>query len=88
VAAETFTAVFGRKVLAVEAVERDGVRKTALTFADGRLELPWDDLHRRLARLSGWDALPSPPDSWSAAGSGWRAVGRGSGHRVGYCLGE
>ena len=85
---ETLTNVFGRKVLSLEAVERDGVRKTAVTFADGRLELPWDDLHRRLSRLAGWDALPSPPDSWSADGTGWKAVGRGSGHRVGYCLGE
>jgi hypothetical protein len=88
VPAETFASVFGRKVLSVDAVERGGVRKTALTFADGRQELLWDDLHRRLARVAGWDALPSPPDSWSAVGAGWQAVGRGSGHRVGYCLGE
>jgi hypothetical protein len=85
---ETLTSVFGRKVLSLEAIERNGVRKMAVTFADGSLELLWDDLHRRLARLAGWDTLPSPPDSWSAVGTGWKAVGRGSGHRVGYCLGE
>ncbi|HEX7578472.1 MAG TPA: hypothetical protein VF580_00595 [Thermoanaerobaculia bacterium] len=85
---ETLASLFHRKVLSVEAVERGGVRKTGITFPDGRQELLWDDLHQRLAQITGWDALPSPPDSWSRADSGWKAVGRGRGHRVGYCLGD
>lgn len=85
---ETLASLFHRKVLSVEAVERGGVRKTGITFPDGRQELLWDDLHQRLAQVAGWGALPSPPDSWSRTGSGWKAVGRGRGHRVGYCLGD
>jgi hypothetical protein len=85
---ETFYAVFHRRPLAVEAVERGGVRKTEVTFADGEVAFLWDDLHQRLARAVGWNALPSPPDSWTRAGSGWKASGRGRGHRTGYCLGD
>ena len=88
VAAGTLAAVLGRTVLSVEAVERDGVRKTAVTFASGRAELLWDDLHRRLAAVAGWNALPSPPDAWTPVPSGWKVTGRGNGHRVGYCLEE
>ncbi len=85
---ETLASVFHRRPLAVEATERDGVRKTAITFPDGRQELLWDDLHQRLARVAGWDALPSPPDSWTRTAAGWAVAGRGRGHRVGYCLGD
>jgi hypothetical protein len=54
----------------------------------GRSEgLLYDDLHRLLAPSLGWDALPSPPDSFERVGGGWLARGRGRGHRVGLCLG-
>ena len=77
-----------RKVVSVEAVEVGGTRKTRVTSAGGASDFLWDDLHRRLAAVAGWDALPSPPDAWHADASGWTATGRGLGHRVGTCLAD
>ena len=50
--------------------------------------LRYDDAHRRLARILGWDALPSPADTVEAIPGGFRVHGVGWGHRVGLCLGE
>lgn len=47
----------------------------------------YDDAHRALARVLGWNALPSPADTVEPVDGGFRATGRGSGHRVGLCLG-
>lgn len=58
-------------------VERDG----------GPLRLSWDEAHARLARVLGWAALPSPADRIVREDGGYRALGRGLGHRVGLCLG-
>lgn len=64
----------------------DGVRKTRVTTREKTVELPYDELHRALAPALGWDVLPSPPDSFVRTDDGWRARGRGRGHRVGLCL--
>jgi hypothetical protein len=50
------------------------------------VDLLYDDLHRALAPSLGWDALPSPPDAFERLPDGFRACGRGRGHRVGLCL--
>src|SRR5204862_2159496 len=72
----------------LDAVERDGVRLTRVASAAGERLLPYDEVHRLLARRLGWDALPSPPDAYTRVGGGWLATGRGSGHRVGLCLAD
>jgi hypothetical protein len=56
--------------------------------AKGARAYRYDDAHRALARVLGWDALPSPADKVEPTEDGYRATGRGSGHRVGLCLGE
>ena len=48
--------------------------------------LLYDEAHRALASVLGWDALPSPPDRIVRAPGGFRAFGVGAGHRVGLCL--
>jgi stage II sporulation protein D len=78
-------AVLGR-VERLEAVVDGGVLKTRVTTRERTFALLYDDLHRELAPELGWDALPSPPDSFARAPGGWRARGRGRGHRVGLCL--
>ena len=57
-----------------------------MTTAGRTVDLLYDDLHRLLAPLLGWDALPSPPDAFERAAGGFHARGRGRGHRVGLCL--
>ena len=51
------------------------------------LSLRWDEAHARLAGVLGWGALPSPADRVVRDAGGFRATGRGLGHRVGLCLG-
>jgi stage II sporulation protein D len=51
------------------------------------LRLTWDEAHARLAGVLGWGALPSPADRVVRERDGFRATGRGLGHRVGLCLG-
>ena len=50
------------------------------------LRLTWDEAHARLAAVLGWGALPSPADRVVRETDGFRATGRGLGHRVGLCL--
>jgi hypothetical protein len=61
--------------------------RLAVTTDAARLALSWDEAHARLAAVLGWDALPSPADRVSRDGGGFRAFGRGLGHRVGLCIG-
>lgn len=77
----------GAPVIELRALLVDGVRRTRVATREGSEELLYDDLHRRLAPALGWDALPSPPDSFERVAGGWLARGRGRGHRVGLCLG-
>ncbi len=83
---DTLREAFRQHVVAIQSIEPDGVRRTRVSLTSGSVELLYDDLHRRLARVAGWDSLPSPPDSWNRVPGGWRVQGRGKGHRVGYCL--
>lgn len=50
--------------------------------------LRYDDAHRRLATVLGWEALPSPADTIEAIPGGFHVRGVGWGHRVGLCLGD
>jgi len=50
--------------------------------------LRFDQAHRLLAAVLGWDALPSPADTVVAVPGGFQVQGVGSGHRVGLCLGD
>lgn len=70
-------------------VEDDASGRWSLRVATAEADrlLPWDAAHARLAAVLGWDALPSPADRVARDGSGFRASGRGRGHRVGLCLG-
>jgi hypothetical protein len=48
----------------------------------------YDEAHRRMAAVKGWDALPSPASRIEMAEDGMRVFGEGQGHRVGLCLGN
>lgn len=78
---------FGGPVDALEVTEERGQWRLAVTAGGARRLLSWDDAHARLAGVLGWGALPSPADHVGREGPGWRADGRGLGHRVGLCLG-
>lgn len=80
--------IFGESVEGLAAIERGGVRFTEVVLLSSKKILLYDDLHRRLAPILGWDALPSPPDTYERVAGGWRVTGRGSGHRVGLCLAD
>ena len=70
-------------------IEMDDGTWTLRTESDrGAWTLRYDDAHRRLATVLGWDALPSPADAIEAVPGGYRVHGVGWGHRVGLCLGE
>jgi stage II sporulation protein D len=77
---------FGGEVVSLGFVAAGGVRKTRVETKERTVALLYDDLHRALAPHLGWDALPSPPDSFGRTAGGFLARGRGAGHRVGLCL--
>jgi len=80
---------FGGDVERLELVEPDGVWTLRVTLARGDVrELRYDDVHRQLASVLGWDALPSPALAIAPTADGFRADGAGSGHRVGLCLAD
>jgi len=78
---------FGGRVTRIEVSPEDGVLRLLVETAGASRRLLYDDAHRALAAVLGWDALPSPPDRVTRAANGFRAEGVGSGHRVGLCLG-
>jgi stage II sporulation protein D len=75
---------FGSGAESLALVERDGV----WTLRAGERSFTWDEAHRALAAVLGWDALPSPAESLRRLGDGWEAEGVGAGHRVGLCLAD
>lgn len=79
---------FGGEVVSLRVVASGGVRRARVETRERTVALLYDDLHRALAPLLGWDALPSPPDSFARTAGGFLARGRGAGHRVGLCLAE
>jgi hypothetical protein len=86
--ANALARAFGGRVSAVEVAERDGVWRLRVRTDAGSRDMGFDEAHRALARVSGWDSLPSPALRVVHAGAGFEAEGVGSGHRVGLCLGE
>jgi hypothetical protein len=79
---------FGADVEEIEIRPEDGVWTLHARTVRGELHLRYDEAHRRLAAILGWDALPSPADRVVRAPGGFRASGCGRGHRVGLCLGD
>jgi hypothetical protein len=79
---------FGGPVDSLSVAWPGGVWTLRVKLASSGMDLHYDDAHRRLAAVLGWDAMPSPADRVEADGDGFIAAGRGSGHRVGLCLGE
>ncbi len=78
---------FGAPVRHLALVEPDGVWTLRVSLAGGEVrELRYDDAHRAVAEVLGWDALPSPASTLERAGDGYRVNGFGHGHRVGLCL--
>jgi hypothetical protein len=77
---------FGARVTRIDATVEDGVHRLLVESGGTTRRLLYDDAHRALASVLGWDALPSPPDRVTRAAAGFRAEGVGSGHRVGLCL--
>lgn len=76
----------GGEVVSMRVVAPGGLRKTRVETKARTVTFLYDDLHRTLAPTLGWDALPSPPDSFGRTAGGFLARGRGAGHRVGLCL--
>ncbi|HEX9081678.1 MAG TPA: hypothetical protein VF768_05320 [Holophagaceae bacterium] len=79
---------FGAPVRALSVAWPHGTWTLVVRTAQGSRNLRYDDAHRLLAGVLGWDALPSPADAIRATEGGFEATGRGSGHRVGLCLGD
>jgi hypothetical protein len=75
---------FGAPAGELSLVEVDGV----WTLRAGGRDLRFDEAHRAVATVLGWDALPSPASRVRRVASGWEIEGVGSGHRVGLCLGD
>jgi hypothetical protein len=78
---------FGGRVTRAEASVEGGVHRLVIESDGATRRLLYDEAHRALAGVLGWDALPSPPERVTRAEGGFRAEGVGAGHRVGLCLG-
>lgn len=79
---------FGSGVQGLEIGAERGTWVLRARTANGVRAYRYDDAHRAIAAVLGWNALPSPADQVEPAEGGYRLTGRGSGHRVGLCLGE
>jgi hypothetical protein len=66
--------------------DRGGTWNLHVATADGTRRLRFDQVHRALAGVLGWSALPSPARRVRRVPGGWEAEGVGLGHRVGLCL--
>ncbi len=81
-------AAFGPELRDLRVVSDDGVWKLRARTAAGDKDWLYDDAHRRLARVLGWGALPSPADAVNREADSFQVRGRGLGHRVGLCLAD
>jgi hypothetical protein len=79
---------FSGAVDGLEVGVEDGVWVLKVRQGERVRALRFDEAHRKVARVLGWDALPSPADRVVASAGGFRLEGVGSGHRVGLCLGD
>lgn len=86
---EALAELLGGPVRDLRCSVTSGYRRTVIELESGRrLELSFDELHRRLASRFGWGSLPSPPERASRKGDTWVLSGHGAGHRVGLCLSD
>ncbi|NTV76128.1 MAG: hypothetical protein HGA66_18235, partial [Holophaga sp.] len=72
----------------LEVGEDDGVRVLRIWRDGAARSLKFDQAHRLVANVLGWDALPSPADDVEMTEGGFRVRGHGQCHRVGLCLGD
>lgn len=79
---------FGAPVRGLAVEGREGVWALRIEGDRAVWTASYDEAHRRVAAVLGWDALPSPADAVEAIPGGWRVRGVGWGHRVGLCLGD
>ena len=79
---------FGEPVAKLSTGDPEDTWKLLVTGSQGTRAFGYDEAHRRLARVLGWDALPSPASGITPIPGGYRVDGVGSGHRVGLCLGD
>jgi hypothetical protein len=79
---------FGPGIESVSLEPSPGVWGLTLTRKGLRKTYGYDEAHRRIAAILGWDALPSPADRVELTDAGLRLQGVGQGHRVGLCLGK
>ena len=86
--AQALAGAFDGPVTNVEAGQDRGVWVLRVAGPRGMRAFTYDDAHRRLAKVLGWGALPSPADAVEPEAAGWRVRGVGLGHRVGLCLGD
>lgn len=77
---------FGGPAEGLEIRFPEGVWTLSVQGPTGTKDYRFDEAHRRLARVLGWDALPSPADEIQPSPEGFRVRGVGQGHRVGLCL--
>lgn len=79
---------FGSPVRDLQVAMESGIWTLRIESGRNSWTLRYDEAHRRLAMVLGWDALPSPADAIEPVPGGFRARGVGWGHRVGLCLGD
>lgn len=79
---------FGPEVEAIALAPAAGVWGLIVTSRGVAKTYGYDEAHRRLAPILGWDALPSPADRLDLLPGAVRVQGVGQGHRVGLCLGN
>jgi hypothetical protein len=77
---------FGGGIESISLAPATGV--WGLTFIQHGLRRTYgyDEVHRRMAAVKGWDALPSPASRIELSEEGLRVFGEGQGHRIGLCL--
>jgi hypothetical protein len=85
---EELARAFDRRVTSLAVGAVGGVWALRVATAGGERSFGYDDAHRRLAAVRGWDALPSPARSARRVAGGWELAGVGRGHRVGLCLAD
>ncbi len=79
---------FGSGIESISLEPQPGVWGLTFTQSGLRKTYGYDDVHRRIAAVLGWDALPSLADRVELTDEGLRLQGVGQGHRVGLCLGK
>ncbi len=85
---EALEKAFGTGLESVALAPEPGAWGLAVTRNGARKTYAFDDAHRLIAGVLGWDALPSPADRVELTAEGLRLFGAGQGHRVGLCLGD